>query len=160
MSLVKKIKRTKYNYVHYNYIWEYITYNWCCLLHSTKGGKGGIEVTEVENYVWSDCGDYWWWLILNMTYMAGQAVFSLFNTKKKPSKVTETYPVFSKHRPSEPMLSISRFVHMCVHVSVCLFTFKVPFKRLFSPTSQSQMSKKTLDSESLGKSIGKKWSRI
>ena len=39
------------------------------------------------------------------------------------------------------MLSISRFVHMCVcvHVclcvclSVCLFTFEVPFKRLFAP---------------------------
>ena len=27
---------------------------------------------------------------------------------------------FSKHRPSGPMLSISRFVHMCVCVSVCL----------------------------------------
>ena len=27
---------------------------------------------------------------------------------------------FSKHRPSGPMLSISRFVHMCVCVSVCV----------------------------------------
>ena len=27
---------------------------------------------------------------------------------------------FSKHRPSGPMLSISRFVHMCVCLSVCL----------------------------------------
>ena len=30
---------------------------------------------------------------------------------------------FPKHRPSGPMLSISRNVHMCVCVSVCLFTF-------------------------------------
>ena len=29
--------------------------------------------------------------------------------------------VFSKHRPSGPMLSISRNVHMCVCLSVCLF---------------------------------------
>ena len=27
------------------------------------------------------------------------------------------------------MLSLSRFVHMCV----CLFTFEVPFKHLFAP---------------------------
>ena len=36
---------------------------------------------------------------------------------------------FSKHRPSGPILSISRNVR----VSVRVFTFKVPFKRLFAP---------------------------
>ena len=36
-------------------------------------------------------------------------------------------------RPSGPMLSISRNVHM--FVCVCVFTFEVPFKRLFGPTS-------------------------
>ena len=48
--------------------------------------------------------------------------------------------------------------------SVCpsfrVFTFEVPFKRLFAPTSQSRMSNIFRDSESLGKSIGKKWSQI
>ena len=64
------------------------------------------------------------------------------------------------------MLSISWFVHMCVCLSVCVcvcvcvFTCEVPFKRLFAPTSQSWMSKKFRDSESLGKSNVKKWSQI
>ena len=63
---------------------------------------------------------------------------------------------FSKHRPSGPMLSISQNVRP----SVGLFTFEVPFKRLFAPTSQSQMSNIFRDSESLGKSNGKKWCHI
>ena len=67
---------------------------------------------------------------------------------------------FSKHRPSGPMLSISRFVHMCVCLSVCLISFEVPFKRLFAPTSRYRMFKIVRDSESLGKSNGKKWSQI
>ena len=49
--------------------------------------------------------------------------------------------LFWKHRPSGPMLSISRFVRLSVSVSVwpcvCLFTFEVPFNGLFAPTSQS-----------------------
>ena len=44
---------------------------------------------------------------------------------------------FSKHRPSGPMLSISRNVCLCVCPSVCLsvcvFTFEVPFNGLFTP---------------------------
>ena len=62
------------------------------------------------------------------------------------------------------MLSISWYVHMCVCVcvcvSVCVFTFEVPFKRLFAPTSWSRMSNIFRDSESLGKTNGKKWSQI
>ena len=58
--------------------------------------------------------------------------------------------IFLKHRPSGPMLSISRFVRLSVCMCVCLFTFEVPFKRLFVPTSQSQMSNIFMDSESLG----------
>ena len=45
-------------------------------------------------------------------------------------------------------------------VCVCLFTFEVRFKRLFAPTSWSQMSKIFSDSESLGKGNGNKWSQI
>ena len=60
--------------------------------------------------------------------------------------------IFSKHRPSAPMLSISQFVQRFVCLCVCVFTFKVPIKCLFAPTSQSQMSKILRDLESLGKS--------
>ena len=53
-------------------------------------------------------------------------------------------------------------VSMCpsVRPSVCVFTFEVPFKRLFAPTSPSRMSNIFRDLESLGKSNGKKWSQI
>ena len=67
---------------------------------------------------------------------------------------------FSKHRPSGSMLSINRFVRLSVCVSVCLFNFEVPLKRLFAPTSRSRMSNIFRDSESLGNSNGKKWSNI
>ena len=67
---------------------------------------------------------------------------------------------FSKHRPSGLMLSISRNVRLSVGLSVRLFTFEVPFKCIFAPTSQSQMSNIFRDSEFLGKSNGKKWSQI
>ena len=68
---------------------------------------------------------------------------------------------FSKHRHSGPMLkSICPYVCLSVCVSVCLFTFEVPFNGLFAPISQSRMSNIFRDSESLGKSNGKKWSHI
>ena len=60
--------------------------------------------------------------------------------------------LYSKHRPSGPMLSISRNVHIFVCLFVCLFTFEVPFNGLFAPTSRSRMSNIFRDSESLGKS--------
>ena len=68
--------------------------------------------------------------------------------------------IFSKHRPSAPMLSISQFVQRFVCLCVCVFTFKVPIKRLFAPTSRSQMSKILRDLESLGKSGERKWFHI
>ena len=43
--------------------------------------------------------------------------------------------IFSKYRHAGPMLSISQKFHMCVCLSVCLFTFEVPFYGLFAPTS-------------------------
>ena len=63
---------------------------------------------------------------------------------------------FLKHWPSGPMLSISRNIRLCV----CVFTFEVPFNGLFAPTSRNRMSNIFRDSESLGKSNGKKWSNI
>ena len=61
---------------------------------------------------------------------------------------------FSKHRPSGPMLSISRNVHLSARVSVR------PCVHFWGTTSQSRMSNIFKDSESLGKSNGKKWSQI
>ena len=51
-------------------------------------------------------------------------------------------------------------VCLCVRLCVCLFTFGVPFNGLLAPTSRSRMSNIFRDSESLGKSNGKKWSQI
>ena len=47
-----------------------------------------------------------------------------------------------------------------VRPSVRVFTFEVPFKHIFDPTSQSQMFNIFRASESLGKSNVKKWSQI
>ena len=69
------------------------------------------------------------------------------------------YAGFSKHRPSGPMLSIGRNVRPSVCVYVCSLR-EVPFNGLFAPTSRSRMSNIFRDSESLGKSSGKKWSHI
>ena len=52
------------------------------------------------------------------------------------------------------------YVYLSVCLSVCQFTFEVPFNGLFAPTSRSRMSNIFRDSESLGKSNGKKWSHI
>ena len=88
-------------------------------------------------------------------------------SSRKKTKLVHTYltmKTFSKHRPSGPMLSISRnvrpSVRVCVCPSVCVFTFEVPFNGLFAPSSRSQMSNIFRDSESLGKSNVKKWSQI
>ena len=56
--------------------------------------------------------------------------------------------------------SICPSVRVSVCLSVCLFTFEVPFNALFAPTSRSWMSNIFTDSGSLGKSNGKKWSQI
>ena len=70
-----------------------------------------------------------------------------------PHLVSEINGIFSKHRPSGPMLSIIQNVRLRVRLSVRLFNFEVPFKRLFAPTSRSWMSNIFRDSESLGKSM-------
>ena len=56
--------------------------------------------------------------------------------------------------------SVCPSVCLSVCPSVRVFTFEVPFKRFFPPTSRSPMSNIFRDSESLGKSNGKKWSQI
>ena len=57
-------------------------------------------------------------------------------------------------------LSVRVFVRLFFRLFVCVFTFEVPFKRFFAPTSRSQMSDICRDLESLGKNNGKKWSQI
>ena len=57
-------------------------------------------------------------------------------------------------------MSVCPSVRLSVCPSVRLFTFEVPFYGLFAPTSQSRMSNIFRDSESLGKSNGKKRSQI
>ena len=57
-------------------------------------------------------------------------------------------------------MSVCLSVRLSVCVSVCVFTFVVTFNGLFAPTSWSRMSNIFRDSESLGKSNGKKWSQI
>ena len=52
------------------------------------------------------------------------------------------------------------YVCLSVCLFVCLFTFEVPFNGLFAPTSRSRMSNIFRDTESFGKSNGKKWSQI
>ena len=64
--------------------------------------------------------------------------------------------IFSKHRPSGPILSISRNVLMCVCKSHFLTLFNGPF----APTSRSPMSKLLEFSESWGKNNWKKWCKI
>ena len=56
-------------------------------------------------------------------------------------------------------MSVRLYVCTSVRLSVCSL-FEVPFNGLFAPTSQSRMSNIFRDSESLGKSNGKKWSQI
>ena len=67
---------------------------------------------------------------------------------------------FYKSKCPSVRLSVCPSVRLSVCPSVCLFTFEVPFNGLFAPTSQSRMSNIFRDSESLGKSNGKKWSQI
>ena len=57
-------------------------------------------------------------------------------------------------------MSVCLSVRPSVCPSVHVFTFEVSFKRLFAPTFWSRMSNIFKDSESLGKSNGKKWSQI
>ena len=104
------------------------------------------------------------WLEVN-TYsgmLIVEVIFTVLvtNISNTQCKWAHTRCYFLKHRPPWPMLSISWFVHTFVCLCVCVFTFEVPFKRLFAPTSQSRMSKLFRSLESLGKSNGQKWSHI
>ena len=60
---------------------------------------------------------------------------------------------FFKESALRPILSSSRDVHIYVPFHVA------HFEAYFAPTFQSRMTKILRDSESLGKSAGKKWSQ-
>ena len=64
----------------------------------------------------------------------------------KVCKIAAQKIVFGRILP----LSACLCVRLCVHLSICLFTFEVLFKLLFAPTSKSWMSNIFRDSESLG----------
>ena len=55
-----------------------------------------------------------------------------FNILLQKDKYFSLLFLFSKHRPSGPMLSINRLVRPCVCLFVCSL-IEVPFKRLFAP---------------------------
>ena len=57
-------------------------------------------------------------------------------------------------------MSVCPSVCPSVRLSVCVFTFEVPFNGHFALTFRSRMSNIFRDLESLGKSNGKKWSQI
>ena len=59
-----------------------------------------------------------------------------------------------------PSVCLSKIAAQKKFFSLIFFTFEVPFNGLFAPTSRSWMSNIFRDSESLGKSNGKKWSNI
>ena len=80
-----------------------------------------------------------------------EVTFSGVEQLKKHLDNDHLRSTFSKHRPSGPMLSISRFVRPSVCLFVRVFTFEVPFNGLFAPTSRSRMSNIFRDSESWGK---------
>ena len=69
---------------------------------------------------------------------------------------------FSKHMPSGPMLSISQNIRSCVCLSVRLFVCSLLMSCLnvFLPPLPELGVQYFSDSESLGKSNGKKWCLI
>ena len=81
----------------------------------------------------------------------------------KPYIKGEFTGIFSKHRPSGPMLSISRNVRLCVRLSVCLSVrslLRYCLTVFLPPLPKVGCQICFRDSESMGKSNGKKWSNI
>ena len=67
---------------------------------------------------------------------------------------------FHRIGPSGPIRSSSCDVRVYVCMCVCLSLLPIyALRYMFAPTSRSRMSKIFSDSESLGKSSGKKWSQ-
>ena len=115
-----------------------------CLQSPWKSAENSCHNSYTENHSAMECVNFMHWV--------KSAYCILF---------TLNCLLFSKHWPSGPMLSISwNLVCVSVCLSLHLFIFEVPFKRNFAPTAQCWMSKNFWDSDSLGKTNGKKWCQI
>ena len=100
--------------------------------------------------------------MLNMS----QTQENKWETKKYQKHLKPHYTLiitfrFSSNRPTGQIRSSSRIVCLCVCLCVFLFIpfHVVYFEAFFAPISQSWMFKVFRDSESSGKSAGKKWSQ-
>ena len=78
------------------------------------------------------------------------------NGQNLPHAIPNFRNYFSKNRPLADSFIESRCPCVCGRVPFCL----VYFEAYFAPTSRSRMSEIFKDSESFGKSDGKKWSQI
>ena len=103
--------------------------------------------------------------ILNPACVLGNFFVRFTNSVSMKKLFVWYFSWFSKNRPyglwADAFYKL-QCLSVCVSVClfVCLFTFEILVKRLFSLTSQSQMSKIIRDSEFLGQSNGKKWSHL
>ena len=93
---------------------------------------------------------------VNMNWKCPEDMYKILVTQNSSRENRQGYSCLS----IGPMLSMSWNVCLSLCLSVHVFTFEVPFKRLFAPISQKRMSNIFRDPESLGKSNGKKWSQI
>ena len=100
-------------------------------------------------------------LIFNEFCLTSRIVFGIGATiRMSRDALSPVCGIFieSAHWASGPIRSSSRNVRVFVCLSVCVFD--VPFhEAYFAPTSRSRMFQIVRDSESLGKSAGKKWSQ-
>ena len=121
-------------------------------------------------------GNFWLWSgnfslcmnIISFIYKMTQKISGLLNISGVCLEISSICPeIWIVHKDCDIFKASALWANAfckskCPSVCPCvgLFTFEVPFKRLFALTSRSRMSNIFRDSESLEKSNGKKWSQI